>query len=109
MDYADLIDRVAMLSDGLTDENRSQAGRVLEHCRALALRARQGERLIASDTDHADRRELGRLVEQLGRRQSRALPAAVLGRAALADLAGDRTTFQQACRDCDAKLTLWGL
>jgi hypothetical protein len=109
MDYADLIDRVAMLSEGLEGESHTQAARVLEHCRALSRRPRQGERLIANDTELADRRELGRLVEQLGRRQSRALPAAVLGRAALADLAGDRTTFQQACRDCEAKLGLWGL
>jgi hypothetical protein len=109
MDYPDLIERVAMLSEGLPDESRAHALRVVEQCRTLASRPRQGARLVAHDGDLAHRRELGKLVELLGRRESRALPAAALARAALADLAGDHGSFQQALRDCDAKLGLWGL
>jgi hypothetical protein len=109
MDYADLTDRVQMLSDGLPDDARIQALRVVEVCRALAARPRSGPSLVPSDGDLPLRRELARLVELLGRRLSRALPAAALGRAALADLAGDRAVFQQALRDSDAKLQLWGV
>jgi hypothetical protein len=109
MNYADLTDRVQMLSEGLPDEGRAQALRVVEVCRVLAERPRLDQKLVPNEGDLALRRELGKLVELLGRRQSRALPAAALGRAALADLAGDHGVQQQALRDGEAKLALWGL
>ncbi|MET0413624.1 MAG: hypothetical protein ABW217_20110 [Polyangiaceae bacterium] len=109
MDYADLSDRVRMLSEGLPDDTREHALRVIEICRALAQRPRVELVLVPNEADLALRRELGKLVELLGRRHSRALPAAALGRAALADLAGDHGVFQQALRDSAAKLALLGL
>lgn len=54
------------------------------------------------------RRELGALAEQLGRRAALALPAAALGRAALADLAGDMGSCRSIAADCDVKLELLG-
>jgi hypothetical protein len=109
MDYADLSDRVQMLSEGLPDDTREHALRVIEIGRALAQRPRVERALVPHEADLALRRELGKLVELLGRRHSRALPAAALGRAALADLAGDQGVFQQALRDSAAKLALLGL
>jgi len=49
-----------------------------------------------------------RLSELLGRRSTKALPVASLGRAALADLSGDLRSLQAMCSDCDAKLALLG-
>lgn len=109
MNYADLTDRVQMLAEGLPEEDRAQAARVVEVCRELEVRPRANHALVPKEGDLALKRELGKLVELLGRRQSRALPAAALGRAALADLAGDHGVQQQALRDSEAKLALWGL
>lgn len=109
MNYSDLHDPVQMLSEGLPDDTREHALRVIEISRALAERPRLEHALVPDPGDPALRRELGKLVELLGRRHSRALPAAALARAALADLAGDRGVFQQALRDGAAKLALLGL
>ena len=109
MDYADLSDRVQMLSEGLPDDTRELALRVVEIGRALAQRPRVERKLVPNEADPTLRRELGKLVELLGRRHSRALPAAALGRAALADLAGDHGVFQQALKDSADKLALLGL
>jgi hypothetical protein len=51
---------------------------------------------------------LARLTELLGRRATQALPAATLGRAALADLAGDARSVSALRADCDAKLRMLG-
>jgi hypothetical protein len=59
-------------------------------------------------TDIELKRELGRLTEQLGRRATAALPAATLGRAAVADLHGDLGSFHRLMADCEAKLALLG-
>lgn len=109
MDYTDLNDRVQMLSESLPDDTREHALRVVEIGRVLAQRPRVERKLVPNEADLALRRELGKLVELLGRRHSRALPAAALGRAALADLAGDHGVFQQALRDSADKLALLGL
>jgi hypothetical protein len=107
--YAERIEKVTTLAEPLLQEARDQVRQVLDRCRVLSGRARELGRLLPEPEDTALRRELGALVEQLGRRASRALPAAALGRAALADLAGDERSRQTAFEDCDAKLALWGL
>jgi hypothetical protein len=109
MDYADLTDRVQMLSEGLPDDTREHALRVVALCRELSARPRADGKLVPNESDLALRRELGKLVELLGRRHSRALPAAALGRAALSDLAADQGSFQRALRDGADKLALLGL
>ena len=83
--YALLVERVEGLTPSLGEVERPLAERVIAICR-----------------------ELGRLTELLGRRASVALPAATLGRAALADLHGDVGALQQVIADCDAKLALLG-
>jgi hypothetical protein len=106
--YALLLDRVDGLSPLLAETERELARRVIAICRILDTRAREDGRLIQDVGDVTLRRELGRLTEQLGRRTSRALPAATLGRAALADLHADRSSFELLLIDVDTKLTLLG-
>jgi hypothetical protein len=106
--YASLLDRVDALSPLLGENERELARRVIAICRGLDARPRADGRLSSDDGDVTLRRELGRLTEQLGRRTSRALPAATLGRAAIADLHGDHNAFQALLLDADAKLALLG-
>jgi hypothetical protein len=106
--YALLLDRVDGLSPLLGESERDLARRVIAICRTLDARTRDGGRLIPETGDASLRRELGRSTEQLGRRTSRALPAATLGRAALADLHLDRRSFEALLIDVDTKLTLLG-
>jgi hypothetical protein len=106
--YALLLDRVATLAIELDTTERVHAERVVELCRALTERPREDGKLRPEAGDVAQKKELGRLTELLGRRASKALPAATLARAALADLSRDPRSFEAACVDCDAKLALWG-
>lgn len=106
--YAALIDRVAGLGGALPPGEQALAARVLAICRELDLRPRRAGRLEPDAGDVALVRELSRLTEQLGRRTSLALPAATLGRAALADLHGDASAWTSIIADCDAKLALLG-
>jgi hypothetical protein len=106
--YRELLDRVEYASDLLTGEDRGHARRVVELCRGLDVRPRVASVLVPSADDLGLKRELGRLVEVLGRRATQALPAATLGRAALADLHGDARGSELACKDCAAKLAMLG-
>jgi len=106
--YSLVLDRVWQLSTELPGEERAHAERVLQLCRELDRRERNADRLLPDAGDLEKKRELGRLAELLGRRTSKALPAASLARAALADLSRDLGSFQATCADCDAKLTLLG-
>lgn len=107
--YGSLPDRVDGLSPLLGPGERPLAERVIAIVRELGARPRPSEdRLVAADGDRELERELARLTEQLGRRASHALPAATLGRAALADLYGDRRTFVALIADCDGKLAMLG-
>jgi hypothetical protein len=106
--YAQLVDRVDGVSPLLGPGERPLAERVIAVCRELDGRARQDGKLVPEPHDLDLKRELGRLTEQLGRRASAALPAAALGRAALADLHTDLTSLRQLLADCDAKLALLG-
>jgi len=106
--YGTLLDRVAGTCDALPPGERVLAERVLAICRELDRRPRHEGRLEAEPADLGLLRELGRLTEQLGRRATLALPAATLGRAALADLHGDGAAWRAIAADCDVKLTLLG-
>lgn len=103
-----LIDRVDGVTSLLGAVERPLAERVVAICRGLEGRTRDGERLLPDAGDLDLKRELGRLTEQLGRRATAALPAATLGRAALADLHGDMASFRRLSADCEAKLALLG-
>jgi hypothetical protein len=106
--YGSLLDRVEGLSPLLGPGERPLAERVIAIARELDGRSRGDGKLLPNDADLGLKRELGKLTEQLGRRASAALPAATLGRAALADLYGDRTTFRLVFADCEAKLAMLG-
>jgi hypothetical protein len=106
--YALLVDRVDTVSPSLGGVERPLAERVIGICRELDRRERRAGQLVPETGDLELKRELGKLSEQLGRRTSAALPAATLGRAALADLHGDLSSFRRVVADCDAKLALLG-
>src|SRR5690606_9965048 len=106
--YSELIDRVEGVHGLLGASERPLAERVVALARELARRPRDAGRLVPGESDADLKKELGRLTEQLGRRASAALPAATLGRAALADLHGDVASLLRLCADGDTKLALLG-
>lgn len=106
--YSLLIDRVDGVTPLLGEQERQLASRVISICRLLDGRPRHSERLVPDANDLELKRELGRLTEQLGRRATAALPAATLGRVALADLHGDLASLLRVSVDCEAKLALLG-
>ena len=106
--YSLLLDRISELATELPGEERGYAERVVQLCRELVEREREAGKLLPASGDLEKKRELGRLTELLGRRASKALPAASLGRAALADLSGDLRSAQAARSDSEAKLALLG-
>jgi hypothetical protein len=107
-DYRALLDRVEGLCALLAGEERVNAERVVAACRELDGRERLDGKLVSTTWDNELKRELARLAELLGRRTAQALPAATLGRAALADLAGDTVSVRALRADCDAKLRMLG-
>lgn len=107
-EYATVLERVEGLCALLAGEERAHAERVVVLCRQLESRPRRDHRLVPEASDLELKRELGRLTEVLGRRATRALPAATLGRAALADLAGDTRALSELCADCHLKLSMLG-
>jgi hypothetical protein len=98
MDYEDVLERVECLASELGESESADARRVVQMVRSL--REARGT---------AVRQELNRLSETLARRSARALPAAALARAALADLWEDKGERQRALNDCNDKLTMFGL
>jgi hypothetical protein len=108
-DYERAIERVRDAAALLSGRERHDAERAVALCREVAGRPRSEDRPLPTPGDDALRRELGRLTELLGRRSTRGLPAAALGRAALADLAGDRRSCEQALTACESKLQMLGL
>lgn len=92
----------------LAGEERSNAERVVAACRELDARERSDGKLVSAPSDMELKRELARLTEVLGRRATQTLPAATLGRAALADLAGDALSVRALRADCDSKLRMLG-
>lgn len=106
--YTDLTERLLPLLRELVTTEREQAARVIEVCRQLETRLRQGEVLTPEPPDIELKRELGRLVELLSRRSAKAVPFAKLGRAALADLAGDERSLRATLLECEAQLSVLG-
>ena len=112
--FSELIERGHSVKALLEGEERAHAERALELCQSLSQRPRENDahgvsRLVLEPSDTEVKRELGRLVEFLGRRSATAIGLASLSRAALADLARDRRGFDDACRDADRRFTLLGL
>ena len=107
-EYRALLDRVEGLCALLAGEERMNAERVVAACRELDVRERVDGKLVSTTSDMELKRELARLTEVLGRRAARALPAASLGRSALADLANDTVSMRALRADCDAKLRMLG-
>ena len=107
-DYRALLGRVEGICALLAGEERLNAERVVVVCRELDARPRHDGKLVSAPSDIELKRELARLTEVLGRRATQALPAATLGRAALADLAGDTLSVSALRADCDAKLRMLG-
>lgn len=113
--FAELIERGHSVKALLEGEAREHAERALELCSELDQRPREEgapaglPRLSAQPSDTDVKRELGRLVEFLGRRSATAIGLASLGRAALALLAHDARGVEDACRDADQRFTLLGL
>ena len=100
MEYEDVLQRVDTLSSELGEPEAADARRVVAIVRALGA---------PGGRERALGRELNRLSETLARRSARALPAAALARAALADLWGDASERERTLLECDSKLELFGL
>lgn len=109
MRYAELLDRSESLTPQLVGEERTQGERVLVICRELEGRERGDGVLVPAEADADLKRELGRLVELLSRRSAKAIALGKLGRAALADLAGDVRNRNAILVECDAQLAVMGL
>ena len=109
MDLSDIIDRVEAATSMLAESEQAGARRVVALARELALRQREQGALVASEEDPSLRKELNQHFELLGRRGARALPAAALARALLAELRGTRRDVEEALNDCNQKLWMFGL
>jgi hypothetical protein len=109
--YQDVIDRVEQSLSMVNHSEQDAVRRVVELARQLELQPRPNGVLIRgdADADAALRRELNRHFELLGRRGARALPAAALARALLADLRGSARDLEEAVNDCSQKLLMFGL
>lgn len=103
-----LVERVEAVAVALPPEAKTQALRVVELARELESLTPDSA-LARGEAFAAWRRELGSLVELLSRRGSQAIGVATLGRALLAELAGDAGAARQALRECDEKLSALGL
>lgn len=109
LEYPDLIDRVDAAASLVDAADQASARRVVAIGRELSARPRRDGAPTPGENDAALRRELNRAFELLGRRGARALPAAALARALLADLSGSRRDFREALGDCQHKLLMFGL
>jgi len=109
IDLSDIIDRVEAATSMLAESEQAGARRVVALARQLAMREREQGAPVATEEDPSLRRELNQHFELLGRRGARALPAAALARALLADLGGTRRDVEEALNDCNQKLSMFGL
>lgn len=109
MTYLGLPERVESAAARLAGEERTRSERVVALARSIEQRPRPAGKPETAETDDQLRRELSRLVELLSRGSAKAVAAAKLGRALLADLSGDGRAAQQALSECDAQLSMLGL
>lgn len=91
----------------LAESEEPKARRVVAVARQLFERQDRSEGF--EDSDAALRRELSQHFELLGRRGARALPAAALARALLAQLSGTQRDVDEALNDANQKLSMFGL
>lgn len=90
----------------LAESEEPKARRVV----ALARQLSEGHQgADAAGGAAALRRELNQHFELLGRRGARALPAAALARALLAQLSGTQRDVDEALNDAHEKLSMFGL
>ena len=109
-EYEALIERATSLVPGLPSPDQEVGRRLLSLCAAVAKRPPPSAPGAAPSSDELDlKRELGRCTELMGRRSTRSLPLAALGRAALAHLGDDQRSLDEFLADCDRKLALLGL
>lgn len=107
VDPTDIIDRVEATTSMLAESEEPKARRVVAIARQLFERQDRSEGF--EDSDAALRRELSQHFELLGRRGARALPAAALARALLAQLSGTQRDVDEALNDANQKLSMFGL
>lgn len=108
-DWAMLIEQAHGVAALLRAEEQADGRRLVALCSQLTSRERQDGKLVALADDLALKRELGRLVELLSRRSSTAIVLGTLGRAALADLAGDLRSAEYTRGEFSTKLAVLGL
>lgn len=104
-----LIEQAHSVAALLRAEEQPDGRRLVALCGALTTRERRDGKLVAEAGDLELKRELGRLVELLSRRSSTAIVLGTLGRAALADLAGDIRSAEFTRREFGTKLAVLGL
>lgn len=109
MDTLELIGRVEASASLVDPAEQARAHRVVELARQLQGRPRSNGMTVPGDGDAQLRRELNQHFELLGRRGAKALPAAALARALLAELGGTRQDVREALEDCNLKLLMFGL
>lgn len=109
VDPLDIIDRVDATTSMLADSEEPRARRVVALARQLLAGDRAQASAAVDDSVVALRRELNQHFELLGRRGARALPAAALARALLAQLSGTQRDVDEALADCNQKLSMFGL
>lgn len=105
MDLSDIIDRVEAMTSMLAESEEPKGRRVVAIARQLAERSPD----VHDAGDAELKRELNQHFELLGRRGARALPAAALARALLARLSGTSRDVDEALKDCNQKLSMFGL
>jgi len=105
VDLSDIIDRVEAMTSMLAESEEPKARRVVAIARQLCERPDDAR----ADGDAELRKELNQHFELLGRRGARALPAAALARALLARLSGTPRDVDEALKDCNQKLSMFGL
>ncbi len=109
MQFEILIQRAAPLVATLPQADQGPARELLALCEKVASRAAGGDEGCTSSQEREQlthKRDLARLTELMGRRTTRSLPIAALGRASLSMLAGDARSAMQFLVDCDRKLAL---
>jgi hypothetical protein len=108
-DFGALLEQAQSVVALLGGAEQVDARRALDLFSGVSARAREGGKLVPDAGDLALRRELGHLVELLSRRSSTAIVLATLGRAVLADLAGDVKSAQSLRREFESKFAVLGL
>lgn len=111
--WEDVLERAQDNLGALPDAARPDAESLLQLCALVfapgeAREAKQGSPRAPSSAPSPAQRDIARLIELLGRRSSKAIPFATLGRAAMAHLAGADRDRDALLAEADLKFTLLG-